>query len=458
MSHRESQKQDRGKTQQPILSRRTFLKGLGLVGGLFVLQGSLPFRALAHHPPLVKIGGFFPLTGGLAELGYFLRQAAESAVSQINEASQAVLGGPILELVLVDTQSSVEGAVNAAQSLIFSVGVPAIVGPVTSGATVVVATAVAIPSETVLISPTASAPEISTLADDDFIFRTTGPLTLEGIVAALLTSGQIFPDYQFNSASVLFENTVYGNSLANAFVEAYQNLGGAVVATVPYPPDTIGFIPDLVIPLLVSAVSANPGMLLVISRTFSDTFQIISQAVQQLGITNLQFTGHAKSSLLVEALDPELLEALEGKLGTAPGSPEWPGFDQFAAEFGEPLPFEGSMAATYDAVVAIGLSVTQAIADGYLYAEDISGAVIRDRLRPACNPPGEVTGVGLAEIKHALRNIAVYGVDNDYSGATGPVDFDEFGDAPIPIGIWTFAGGTIQTVATIPPDEIPPLA
>jgi hypothetical protein len=96
----------------------------------------------------------------------------------------------------------------------------------------------------------------------------------------------------------------------------------------------------------------------------------------------------------------------------------------------------------YDAVALIGLAVKAAQVDG---VKEMSGVAIRDHLRPVANPPGEVVGPGVADLKKALQLLEGKQKIN-YEGAAGSCDFDENGDVMTAIELWKFAAGKIVTV------------
>jgi len=175
----------------------------------------------------------------------------------------------------------------------------------------------------------------------------------------------------------------------------------------------------------------------------------LTEARDLFGFTNFQYVDGSKSELIIEAMGAE---AVEGRLGTAPGAdPSWGGFvafvDAFEAEYGErpPLPFMDSV---YDAVAVIGLAVAQAQVDGV----EVSGAVLRDNLRQIANPPGETVGVN--DFANAFSLLQA-GSDVAYTGAAGDVVFDEFGDVITAVEIWRYAGGTIESLMIRTPDQIP---
>jgi ABC-type branched-subunit amino acid transport system substrate-binding protein len=428
------------------VSRRSFLKGLGLAGGFLALSGPLSFRVFAQ-PPVVKVGTLFDYTGALAEFGPPFRNAADLAAGQINAAAEEVLGGPIIELVHEDSGTTASIGIDRAKKLIEVDGVPAIVGSLASGVTVPVAESVTIPAKVLQISPASTSPLITVLPADvgqDYLFRTTASDAFQGVVAAQLARGEILVDYKFETAATIYVNNPYGQGLSNVFARSFQLRGGIITAQVPHPEE----VQPTYSSQLALALKEKPDVLLAISYPGHATI-FLAESRDVFDYTSWQFVDGTKSEEIIAALGPEVLE---GKLGTAPGAdPEREGFKKFSAAYEEaygekpPLPF---MDSTYDAVAVIALSIAKAVADGV----DISGTTLRDALRPVSNPPGEI--VGVAEFKKAFELLKGSG-DTDYSGAAGEQNFDEVGDVVTAQEIWQYTEGTIKTVTIRKPEEIP---
>lgn len=81
----------------------------------------------------IKIGVLVPQTGSLAGLGVSSTRAATLAAEQINSAGGLFDGRP-LELVFADTETSPQGAENAANEIL-NEGIVAVLGPAASGPT-----------------------------------------------------------------------------------------------------------------------------------------------------------------------------------------------------------------------------------------------------------------------------------------------------------------------------------
>src|SRR5207248_10753017 len=98
-----------------VVSRRTFLR-FGSVAAAGVV--ALP-RIGTAQGRTVKVGGIFPVTGPLAEVGQDCRVGAQMAVDAINAAGGIKsMGGARLELITGDSQTKVEIARAEAERLI----------------------------------------------------------------------------------------------------------------------------------------------------------------------------------------------------------------------------------------------------------------------------------------------------------------------------------------------------
>jgi ABC-type branched-subunit amino acid transport system substrate-binding protein len=69
---------------------------------------------------------------------------------------------------------------------------------------------------------------------------------------------------------------------------------------------------------------------------------------------------------------------------------------------------------------------------------------IREAIAQVANPPGEAIAPG--EFEKALQLIS-QGQKINYRGASGEIDFDQYGDVVSPIEVWKIdSGGNIVTV------------
>lgn len=399
----------------------------GLVSA--VLASFLTITALAcasedTEDPLI-IGNLNTFTGSLSEFGPPLRNAIELASNHVNRAG-GVNGAPMLVISRDTAVNPVQG-VDAARSLVDVENVAGIVGALSSGVTVAVANAVTIPQQTLMISGASTAPSITVLEDNDFLFRTTPSDASQGVILARVANEQ-----GFGKVGIMYLNNAYGQGLADQFEESFSALGGTVTAKVPHEDVQPTYVSELE-----KATAGNPDALAVLSYTGQASVYV--REAQEGGYVNrFLFADGTKGSEWIDELDA--WSSLEGSMGTAQGSPGSPAKDAFETSYLETYGVEVAhpfMAEHYDATVLIALAAAKA-------GSNTDSTAIRDALRDVANAPGEVIGPGRSEISKALALIAD-GKDINYNGAGGDIEFDENGDVTGTIEIWTISGGEIKS-------------
>jgi len=428
------------------VTRRDFLKGLGLAVGAIALSSAFSFRGIGQ-PPVVKVGVIFPYTGAGGEWGPVLRNTADLCAKQINEAATDVFGGPIIELIHEDDATTPAIGVDRARKLVEIDRVPVLVATWSSGVTVAIAEAVTMPARVLHVVPIATSPLIGVLPADkeDLLFRTIGSDALQGVVAAQLARGEFLPiGKKYETAATIFVNNPYGQGLSSQFTRSFTKRGGKVLAEVPVPDEPK---PTYAAELEL-ALKDKPEVLLPILYPGHGTV-LLPESRDVFNYTSWQFCDALKSFEVLRAV-PEVV----GKLGTVQAAdPERPGFKKFAQDYKAaygvppPLPF---MDTSYDAIAVVGLAIAKAIADGV----GITPINLRDRLRVIANPPGCVNSVGTIEFKVAFR-LMKFGLFTDYSGAAGEVNFDARGEVATPIEVWRFTATGFETVTLRRAEEIP---
>src|SRR4029078_2272106 len=94
-----------------------------------------------------------------------------------------------------------------------------------SSATSPMAQSVAIPNHVVQISPTASAPQLTTINDNGYLWRTYPSDTLQGRVLAQAAIKAFGKGATLNVGA---RNDAFGTALKQLFVAEYTKLGGKV--------------------------------------------------------------------------------------------------------------------------------------------------------------------------------------------------------------------------------------
>ena len=131
----------------------------------------------------VKIGILGDLTGPIESLAPPIVAGAKLAFDEVN-AQGGILDGGKIEVITGDSACDPSVAGPAADKLVNTDQVTAMVGAFCTGATIGAATAAGIPGGVVMISPSASAPALTTLKDNDLVFRTTPSDAFQGVKLA----------------------------------------------------------------------------------------------------------------------------------------------------------------------------------------------------------------------------------------------------------------------------------
>ena len=382
----------------------------------------------------LKLGFLVDFTGGLAEYGESAQTGIDLAILHINAAGG--VNGQDVVYVTGDTRVDPTQATEEARRLVDVEGVHAIVGPLSSTATLAVAESVTGPGGVPQISPSATSPALTTVDDDGYLFRTTISDAAQGVVLA-----QLAAEEGYDNVGVIHRDDAYGQGLAEAFAAAFG--GRSTLAAYP-DAGQASYLSEL------QAAAAN-GADVLLAIGFAETEIFVREALEQGLFSAFLFCDGNKSQDLIDQLGAD---NLEGFKGTAPGSdPEAPSTmawnAAYVAEYGAPpaLPF---VRETYDAVVALALAAEAAGSTG--------GAAIRDQLARIGGPGGAAFLADADGVRAALEAVRA-GDDIDFVGAATSVDWDGAGDVPSGfVEIWEYRGGEPVTLDTVPFDLAAPAA
>ncbi len=371
----------------------------------------------------LKIGFLADFSGPLAEFGPSIQTGVELAIKHLNDAG-GVLGHPV-EIVVGDTALDPTQATEETRRLIEVEGVHAIVGPLASSITLAIVESVAADAGIPVISPSATSPQLTIAADNDFLFRSTVSDAAQGPVLA-----QLAADEGYGNVGVIFLNDPYGQGLAEAFAGAWD--GEANIVSIE--PRQATYLAEL------QQAADNDAEVLIVIAFPQEAEVFIREALEQGLFDRFLFVDGSKSQELVDAIGGEYLDGMRGT-APAPGpeSEALAGFkDSYVAEYGElsPLPF---IPEAYDAAMAIGLAAQA--------AGSVDPAAIRDGLREIAAPPGASYSAGPDGVAGALAALA-NGESINMEGAATSLDWDENGDITSGyIGVWAYQGGEIVEIS-----------
>lgn len=368
--------------------RRTLLASAAMALGLAAAASGV---ARADE---IKIGVLLGYTGPIESLTPGMADSAELAMAEVNAAG-GVLGGTTLTGVRADsTCIDAAAASAAAERLVTSEGVAAIMGADCSGVTTAVLNNVAIPNGLVMISPSATSPALTDIADQGLFFRTAPSDARQGEVLA-----SIMLDKGVKEIAVTYTNSDYGKGLSDSFQAAYEKMGGKVLISAAHEDGKADYSAE------VGALSASGAeWLAVLGYADQGGVGIIRAAVDSGAFASFALGDGMFAESLIDAIGPDL----NGTVGSVPWS-EGEGADAFVALAKEAgVDPDGSFRReSYDAAALIALAIQA--------AGSADPAAFKDKVLDVANAPGEKILPG--ELGKALKIIADGG-DVDYVGAT----------------------------------------
>ena len=379
------------------MNTNSILKRLALflVGALII-----PTFAAAD----IKMGIILGFTGPIESLTPDMGNSAELAFKEVSDSGQ-LLGGQKVKVVRADsTCIDAAAATAAAERLITSDKVVGIMGADCSGVTTAIANNVAIPNGVTMVSPSATSPALTTIADNGYFFRTAPSDARQGQVLA-----QITMERGFNDVAVTFINNDYGKGLSDSFINAYKGLGGKVSAVVPHEADKADFSAE------VAALNASGASILAV-------FGYVDQGGNHIIQGSIDSGAFDKFILADGMFGESLLKNIDGDIsgtfGTVPGtdSKGAASFAKMATSAGIKGggPFTGE---SYDAAALLMLAMQS--------GGSTDRAALASNVLAVANTPGEKIMPG--ELGKALRILANGGAV-DYVGATN-VELTGVGEA-----------------------------
>jgi len=407
----------------------------GIAGALGATASTARAATAANCSFTLKIGTVLPFTGDLAAYGGNMDKAVKLAVGLQNTAlKQLGLSGKI-KVQVVDSQDGQTQASASVEAAKKEVGehVNVIIGEMASGATIPMAQSVTIPNRVVLISPTASAPQITTLADKGYVWRAYPSDTLQGKVLATAALAKYGKGATINVGA---RNDAFGTALQQLFIAQWKKLGGKVGTSLAWNPDQATFDTEAQ-----QLVAGNPAGWVIID--FPETFQKFAPALVRSGKWD------ASKTLMTEALKTgATLDAIGspvvGLSGTAASAAGGPAGGAFHALWNRSVkgakPYTGFEGTAFDAANVAFLAAMRGCS--------AAPAKVKSNLISVSGPPGKK--VTFAKLKQAITLLRAH-KDVDYEGAFSPVDFDKNGDIGSAVyEIWQYqGGGKFTTLKTI---------
>jgi branched-chain amino acid transport system substrate-binding protein len=381
-------------------NRRQVLAG----GGTILATTFLPVRPVRAAEPF-RIGALNPITGAGSPYGASIQKTIIFTAQEINAAGGAA--GRMFEVYPEDSQTSPEAGVIAAKKLIEVNKVHAIFGTWSSGVTLAVMPLT--DAANVIEMNHSGAVAISTLDKKDLVFRfsAVGERIGRAIASMIAKEGlKRVATMAFNNAS--------GRDLVAGAKAQWEKMGNKLLTEVVYEPNRPSYRSELQ-----SVLATNPDVI-VMGSYLPDTTIMLREARQLGSSVKFIVPGYAVPPSIAETLGNEATNGLMA-VDYVP-SLDSPAYAHFTKRYkdvvGAAVTEESAFyaASAFDMVTCTALAIEAAGASA-----DNFGIVAK--LRTVSNPPGEAVGTFTDG-----KTLLAAGKKINYEGASGPLDFDQYGD------------------------------
>lgn len=388
----------------------------------------------ASRDKVVFLGSIIPINPPYDAITVPLQNAINLAVEDFNTTTE-LQGGRKVAWVVCDDGGRSDNAVAAAKHLTETLGAPAIIGPVFSESVLKIAQDVTIPAGAFVITPTASSEQLTTLGDNNLVWRTVPSDVYQ---TSALRDHLLGLDPLPQSLVILAKDDAYGNGILAGLLGPVGGL--PMVNAFRYPdPTTFKSTEELLGSygqIIGQAFGAAPDTILIIGT--SEAANLIAGYIQAWSLVNPLpplprfILSHGAVPVMEQAVEqfaaPEqaglraaLIPLIEA---TSPIIQDVDNFAAFNIRYSirfsnlEPLT---TASLSYDAAMVTMLAMSTVKPDDAVTGERIAAGMAR--LVDKGGVAVSFGGTGLAFIKTA-RDDLVAGTNVDLQGVSGPLDFD----------------------------------
>jgi branched-chain amino acid transport system substrate-binding protein len=348
----------------------------------------------------IKIGAIGPLSGAASTYGVSVKEGAQLLEKEVNDAGG--INGKKIQFVFEDDQADPNSSMQAFNKLVDDEKVCAILGPVTSGATLAVApnaTSRQIP----MITPTGTEPTI-TKVGGEYMFRGCFIDSFQGEVLAKYSNETL----KSKTAAVLYNSgSDYSKGIADSFKAKFEAAGGTVGEFLTYNDKDTDFKAQLT-----KIKSLNPDV--IVLPDYYNVVGLIAKQARGMGIQSQFLGGDGWESEELTKIGQDAVNGAlyinhyySGDTDTAVKS----FVDSYKKEYNkEP-----------DAFAALGYDSAKLLVKAIEKAGKTDGAAIKDAL--AGMEMTSVTGnIKFNDERSAIKSAAIIKVDGDKKVLAGKVN------------------------------------
>ncbi len=388
------------------------------------------------------VGSVLSLTGSYGAFGVPISKAAQMGVEHVEEARAAAGIGCTLKYDVRDSQTQASVAIDAATKLIDLGNVTALVGPISSGITAPLLTSVTVERDVVLVATASTSSTFTIMGREGktkgLFFRTLPADSLQAVATAKMAW-----DAGLRKPAIIHLNNDWGRNNQAEFVRSFVALGGEIGNVVSFNPDQPSYRSEVN-----KAMEGNPDSLYLLSQPQDGTKQI-RDWIRFGGAPKYVFPQGMNSSEFADTIGEELLK--DGWF-ISPGTPDTPSITTMESDYQKRWdlsPKGPGRTSGYDSGVLIALAMV--LSD--IRNTDIKGSTLAKHIREITGAEGEAVYAGVEGMKKAIH-LLQDGKKIRYVGATGPIQFDEYGDVAVPFVAMKFIDGDFVNQHGISLEEV----
>jgi len=367
-----------------------------LMAGAAAAALAAPAIARAQGEP-IRIGALNPLTGAGGPYGPSMRKAIESVVAAVNEAGG--VKGRKVQLAGEDSQTNPDAAVRAARKLIDVDKVCAVMGTWASAVTTAVAPVCW--ESKVFLTTVSGSDTITHLPHQGYLVRTQPNSTLQMRKLAEYTLG-----LGTKRMFIISAQTPFALPSQQQLTEHYKKAGKEVVGTMIYDKDKTSFRSEVD-----QIVKAKPDMVYLNGYT-PDVTVVVKDLFRAGFAGNRVAQAYAVNQKFLDGLPQEVTEGIY-TIAPSPaiGSNAYKRLTKVLGS----ADLDPYSCQCHDQASLVILAIAK--------AGEATGTAIKDNIRKISQGPGQ-------EVDNAVDGLKLLaqGKEINFTGASGPCDFNEIGD------------------------------
>ena len=376
----------------------------------------------------VKIAALYAESGPVSEIAEAIAEAKRVAVETINADGIGIVGRGLISIDTIDTGCDPSKTEDSLNAYLKNNDPEILLGPTCSTSAVKVIEQATIPDNILTISSSASYPLLSTIEDNDLFFRTIpSDIQQSTSIANYLLSKNI------REIILLYGDDNYNSTLAQNFLKVFTEQEGIVLFNTLLTDKTLinqNFINTFVD---IAIDNNQPGLVMFLhgnERTVNLLEQFVNTVLtrlQELETSGIFKHHYGSDSMLTNEVKDLIYSYIPIQLNknttivaqaTSQSSEEFQTYANIMLNAGVD-PNSPYSAISFDTMMLAALTI-QHQAHNNIAKEDLSKSLVS-----VANPPGIKMGPGSWE---AARALLLRGVEINYEGVSGSLDFDINGD------------------------------